>query len=157
MRDKQTYSVTDINNMASSPKLKDAPAKLKSKVWEYYGFRECSDNRATCKMCFTDVSYPKAGSTTNLHQHLKRKHSLDVFESKSVNMKFCLLQFVLDKTLSSFHLSQWLNTLWILNNYLIVAISYKWIESKIIESPYKNRNRIESSFQWIVAALITTK
>ena len=75
--------------MASSPKLKDAPAKLKSKVWEYYGFRECSDNRATCKMCFTDVSYPKAGSTTNLHQHLKRKHSLDVFESKSVMKSQC--------------------------------------------------------------------
>ncbi|KAH3781137.1 hypothetical protein DPMN_158962 [Dreissena polymorpha] len=48
-------------------KLSDAPKKLKSKVWQYFGFRDGNpSDKATCKLCFTDVAYPKSGSTTNL-------------------------------------------------------------------------------------------
>ncbi|KAH3806360.1 hypothetical protein DPMN_134679 [Dreissena polymorpha] len=39
-------------------KLSDAPKKLKSKVWQYCGFRDGSPtNKAKCKLCFTDVAY----------------------------------------------------------------------------------------------------
>ena len=50
-------SVIFSQKMASSTTLKDAPLKLKSKVWEHSGFREGSDAKATCKTCFVDVSW----------------------------------------------------------------------------------------------------
>ncbi|KAH3798013.1 hypothetical protein DPMN_151603 [Dreissena polymorpha] len=41
-------------------KLSDAPKKLKSKVWQYFGFWDGSPpDKAKCKLCFTDVAYPK--------------------------------------------------------------------------------------------------
>ncbi|KAH3735771.1 hypothetical protein DPMN_042329 [Dreissena polymorpha] len=53
--------------------------KLKSKVWQYFGFRDGSPtDKAKCKLCFTDVSYAKSGSTTNLMQYVKRKHNVDL-------------------------------------------------------------------------------
>ena len=67
----------------ASPILKDPPLNLKAKVWEYFGFREGSDQKATCKKCYMDVCYP---STTNLNQHLKRKYSTDVLEIKPVKL-----------------------------------------------------------------------
>lgn len=69
---------TNIN--VDKIKLKNPPKKLKSKVWEHFGFREGQDtDKATCKICFTDVSYPKSCSTSNLMQHMKRKHDVDLF------------------------------------------------------------------------------
>ncbi|KAH3734329.1 hypothetical protein DPMN_040768 [Dreissena polymorpha] len=59
-------------------KLTNSPKKLKSKVWQYFGFRDGSPpDKATCKLCFTDVAFPKSGATTNLMQHVKRKHNVD--------------------------------------------------------------------------------
>ncbi|KAH3733970.1 hypothetical protein DPMN_040409 [Dreissena polymorpha] len=47
--------------------LSDASKKLKSKVHHIFGFRDGSPlDKATCKLCFTDVAYLKSGSTTNL-------------------------------------------------------------------------------------------
>ncbi|KAH3862394.1 hypothetical protein DPMN_025361 [Dreissena polymorpha] len=44
--------------VADKLKLSDAPKKLKSKVWQYFGFRDGSPNdTAKCKLCFTDVAY----------------------------------------------------------------------------------------------------
>ncbi|KAH3884561.1 hypothetical protein DPMN_008544 [Dreissena polymorpha] len=64
---------------ADKLKLSDAPKKLKSKVWQYFGFRDGSPtNKAKCKLCFTDVAYAKSGSTTNLMQYVKRKHNVDL-------------------------------------------------------------------------------
>ena len=50
--------------------LKNPPNNLKSKVWEHFGFQVGKEsNKATCRRCFSDVSYPKSGSMTNLMQH----------------------------------------------------------------------------------------
>ncbi|KAH3713625.1 hypothetical protein DPMN_073421 [Dreissena polymorpha] len=51
-------SITSDGKMASSTTLKDAPSKLKSKVWEHFEFREGSGAKATCKTYFVDVGYP---------------------------------------------------------------------------------------------------
>ncbi|KAH3863643.1 hypothetical protein DPMN_026631 [Dreissena polymorpha] len=65
--------------VADKLKLSDAPKKLKSKVWQYFGFRDGSPtDKAKCKLCFTDVAYAKSDSTTNLMQHVKRKHNVDL-------------------------------------------------------------------------------
>ncbi|KAH3884251.1 hypothetical protein DPMN_008228 [Dreissena polymorpha] len=65
--------------VANKLKLSAAPKKLKSKVWQYFRFRDGSlTNKAKCKLCFTDVAYAKSGSTTNLMQHVKRKHNVDL-------------------------------------------------------------------------------
>ncbi|KAH3889399.1 hypothetical protein DPMN_013453 [Dreissena polymorpha] len=65
--------------VADKLKLPDAPKKLKSKVWQYFGFRDGSPtDKAKCKLCFTDVAYAKSSSTTNLMQYVKRKHNVDL-------------------------------------------------------------------------------
>ncbi|KAH3777003.1 hypothetical protein DPMN_178437 [Dreissena polymorpha] len=65
--------------VANKLKLSDAPKKLKSKVWQYFGFWDGSPtNKAKCKLCFMDVAYAKSGSTTNLMQYVKRKHNVDL-------------------------------------------------------------------------------
>ena len=55
--------------VADKLKLSDAPKKLKSKVWQYFGFRDGSP---------TDKAKCKSGSTTNLMQYVKRKHNVDL-------------------------------------------------------------------------------
>ncbi|KAH3860747.1 hypothetical protein DPMN_023668 [Dreissena polymorpha] len=71
--------------VADKLKLSDAPKKLKSKVWQYFGFRDGSPtDKAKCKLCFTDVAYAESGSTTNLMQHVKRKHNVDLARLKEV-------------------------------------------------------------------------
>ncbi|KAH3725663.1 hypothetical protein DPMN_051512 [Dreissena polymorpha] len=56
--------------VADKLKLSDAPKKLQSKVWQYFGFRDgIPPDNTTCKLCFTAVAYPKSDSTTNLMQH----------------------------------------------------------------------------------------
>ncbi|KAH3891929.1 hypothetical protein DPMN_016039 [Dreissena polymorpha] len=51
--------------VADKLKLSDAPKKLKSKVRQYFGFRDGSPpDKATCKLCFTDVAYPNTSATT---------------------------------------------------------------------------------------------
>jgi hypothetical protein len=57
------------------PVLKDPPKSHKSKVWEYFGFKEGAKDQTTCKLCFVDISY-KTGSTTAMSAHLKRKHGV---------------------------------------------------------------------------------
>ena len=66
----------DLNNNAV--KLKSAPAKFRSAVWSYFGFRgTLEDSKTTCKLCLADVSY-NAGNTTNMKQHLERHHKISV-------------------------------------------------------------------------------
>ncbi|KAH3825758.1 hypothetical protein DPMN_127639 [Dreissena polymorpha] len=65
--------------VADKLKLSDAPKKLKSKMWQYFGFRDGSPtDKAKSKLCFTDVAYAKSSSTTNLMQYVKRKHNVDL-------------------------------------------------------------------------------
>ena len=74
---------TGFFNMAE-PELFRPPRKTSSKVWQYFGFRvKDKHEKATCKMCFTDITYPKSGATTNLINHLKRKHKLDVLDGNN--------------------------------------------------------------------------
>ncbi|KAH3696085.1 hypothetical protein DPMN_083548 [Dreissena polymorpha] len=43
--------------VADKWKLSDAPKKLRSKVWQYFGFRDVSPpDKAKCKLCFTDAN-----------------------------------------------------------------------------------------------------
>lgn len=59
-------------------------AGQKSKVWLHFTKNNCEDNEgASCNKCQVIVKY-KQGSTTNLHKHLKRHHSVEL-ESKSVH------------------------------------------------------------------------
>ena len=60
----------------------DAPAKFKSRVWQYFGFENIIDNngirtldksKTVCKQCHAQISYG-TGNTTNMFTHLQRKH-----------------------------------------------------------------------------------
>ncbi|KAH3866810.1 hypothetical protein DPMN_029933 [Dreissena polymorpha] len=76
--------------VADKLKLPDAPKKLKSKVWQYFGFRDGSPtDKAKCKLCFTDVAFAKSGSTTNLMQYVKRKHNVDFSKTKTKRSHKC--------------------------------------------------------------------
>ncbi|WAR07122.1 ZBED1-like protein [Mya arenaria] len=66
-------------------KLRAAPKKYRSKVWEYFGFRDGTsdeDNKPTCKVCYADILC-KSGNTTNMSNHLKRKHGIDISSASS--------------------------------------------------------------------------
>ncbi|WAR09431.1 ZBED1-like protein [Mya arenaria] len=66
-------------------KLRAAPKKYRSKVWEYFGFRDGTsdeDNKPTCKVCYADILC-KSGNTTNMSNHLKRKHCIDISSASS--------------------------------------------------------------------------
>ena len=58
-------------------KLRDPPSHLRSNVWKHFGFRGESKDTATCRTCFTDI-YCKTGNTSNMSNHLKRRHGVDV-------------------------------------------------------------------------------
>ncbi|XP_069114463.1 E3 SUMO-protein ligase ZBED1-like [Argopecten irradians] len=67
------------------PKLMNVPKKYCSKVWEHFGFRSTADKdkeKSTCKLCSTDVSY-KAGTTSNMKKHLKRRHNIGDLDEKT--------------------------------------------------------------------------
>ena len=50
----------------------------------HYGFREdTTKDKATCKVGFINVNYPKAESSTNMIAHLKRKHNVEIGPSAS--------------------------------------------------------------------------
>ncbi|KAH3786229.1 hypothetical protein DPMN_164334 [Dreissena polymorpha] len=72
--------------VADKLKLSDAPKKLKSKVWQYFGLQDGSPtDKAKCKLCFTDVANAQSGSTTNPMQHVKRKHNVDLARQRGRN------------------------------------------------------------------------
>lgn len=84
--------------MAEEKQLVDPPATLKSSVWQHYAFEKTSGvidkSSAICRVCYEKLSY-KSGTTTNLGQHLKRKHNIE-FEktsssSQSVKSATCTL------------------------------------------------------------------
>ncbi|KAH3839939.1 hypothetical protein DPMN_113379 [Dreissena polymorpha] len=65
--------------MAEQVVADKVPKKLKSKVWQYFGFRDGSPpDKAKCKLRFMDVAYPKSGASTYLMQHVKCKHNVDL-------------------------------------------------------------------------------
>ena len=60
-------------NDSEKLKLHNQSKGTKSKVWQYFGYNDENKDKATCRLCFTDVSC-KTGNTSNLMMHLKRKH-----------------------------------------------------------------------------------
>ena len=42
------------------------------KAWQYFGYKDKNKDKATCRLCFADVSC-KTGNTSNLMMRLKRK------------------------------------------------------------------------------------
>ena len=49
------------------------PSKgTKSKVWQYFGYKDENKDKDKCRLCFTDISC-KTGNTSNLMMQLKRK------------------------------------------------------------------------------------
>ena len=63
----------------------DAPANLKSKVWQYFGFARVTDQngiktldktKTVCKVCEAQIAY-RAGNTTNMFTHLQKKNILN--------------------------------------------------------------------------------
>ena len=53
-------------------KLRNPSKGTKSKVWQYFGYKDENKDKATRRLCFIDVSC-KTGNTSNLKMHLKRK------------------------------------------------------------------------------------
>ena len=72
-----------------NPRIVSPPASYKSKVWQYIGFEERLVNgvnkidrsRAMCRLCKTTVAC-STGNTTNMANHLSRKHA-DVYKTSS--------------------------------------------------------------------------
>ena len=58
--------------MAKNLKLRNPSKITKSKVWQYFGYKDENMEKGTCRLCFTEVSC-KSGNTSNLMMHLKRK------------------------------------------------------------------------------------
>ena len=62
--------------------LEKPPAKLKSEVWQYFGFkattqegvRTIHNDIVVCRSCFTEIKY-RTGTTTNMKFHLERHHA----------------------------------------------------------------------------------
>ena len=52
-------------------KLCDPSKCTKSKVWQYFGYKDENKDKATYRLCFTHISC-KTGNTSNLMTHLKR-------------------------------------------------------------------------------------
>uniref|UniRef100_A0A3Q1FT65 BED-type domain-containing protein n=1 Tax=Acanthochromis polyacanthus TaxID=80966 RepID=A0A3Q1FT65_9TELE len=66
-------------------KTADKTTRTKSsKVWEHFSLN-APNRRVTCKICKTDLAWH--GSTTSLHEHLKRKHVLCLFR-----FSFCVFR-----------------------------------------------------------------
>lgn len=72
------------NSAASSEskKIYDVP-NAKSEVWKHFGFRKKGESLdktvAICKTCETEMKY--TGNTTNMANHIKRRHSTDLVRS----------------------------------------------------------------------------
>ena len=71
-----------MNGNDNKRKFEEAPASLKSAVWDHFGFSvECDDQgkktvdkqRTVCKHCFSSFVY-SSGSTSNMAGHLRRSH-----------------------------------------------------------------------------------
>ena len=59
------------------------PSKgTKSKVWQYFEYKDENKDKATCRLCFTDVSC-KTGNTSNLMSHLRCKHGYHDLSSET--------------------------------------------------------------------------
>ncbi|XP_076150002.1 uncharacterized protein LOC143133919 isoform X3 [Alosa pseudoharengus] len=61
--------MAEAESSESSPRISSRPKP--SKVWEY--FRPTGNKRVVCTLCQTSLAYH--GSTTAMHEHLKRKHT----------------------------------------------------------------------------------
>ncbi len=57
-----------------------APANMKSRVWEYFGFHKkngkIDKSVAVCRHCKCELQY--CGNTTNLSNHLRRRRAIKV-------------------------------------------------------------------------------
>ena len=71
------------NNVNFDVKIRSPPASFRSAVWQHFGFKVIvtddkevvEKEKTVCKICKQDVSY-KAGNTSNMAMHLKRKHGI---------------------------------------------------------------------------------
>lgn len=70
--------------MADNLDLCDPPAALKSPVWEHFAFKKkegiIDKTNTICRLCSASINH-KAGTTTNMIAHLKRKHNITVESS----------------------------------------------------------------------------
>lgn len=70
-------------------KIFNASVRQKSKVWTVFGFYKTDGkldrSHAICKLCRASLRY--TGSTTDLDQHARRKHSQEYGESRRVYLK----------------------------------------------------------------------
>ena len=62
--------------------LRNPSKGTKSKVWQYFGYKDENKDKATCRLCFTDVSC-KTGNTSYLMMHLKHKHGYHDLSSET--------------------------------------------------------------------------
>ena len=68
--------------MAKNLKLRNPSKGTKSKVWQYFGYKDENKEKATCRLCFTEVSC-KTGNMSNFMMHLKRKLWYHYYSSKT--------------------------------------------------------------------------
>ena len=74
---KQASKMAETNAKAN---ISPAPAKFRSKVWKYFGFKIDRDGKtmndvAVCKTCFFESHY--TGNTTNMAVHMRRHHKVN--------------------------------------------------------------------------------
>jgi hypothetical protein len=76
--------------LQGKPKLIDPPASFRSAVWKNFGFPQVDGkvdkSKSVCKICFASVSY-KTGTTSNMNNSQKRKHSIHTVEETKVTKK----------------------------------------------------------------------
>ena len=66
--------------IASLPSGRAATRDKTSKVWEHFSL-DAANKKITCKVCKADLAYH--GSTSVMHEHLKRKHVGELSETES--------------------------------------------------------------------------
>ena len=85
-----------MNGNDNKRKFEEAPASLKSAVWDHFGFSvECDDQgkktvdkqRTVCKHCFSSFVY-SSGSTSNMAGHLRSSHPINVSGTKRSGLIF---------------------------------------------------------------------
>ena len=62
--------------------LRNPSKGTKSKVWQFFGYKDENKDKSTCGLCFTDVSC-KTGNTSNLMTHLRCKHGYHHLSSET--------------------------------------------------------------------------
>ena len=93
----QAASISSIDaNNNKQVKLQSPPGCHRSAVWKHFGFKIITVNgkqvteceKTVCRICYNDVSF-KAGKTSNMAAHLKRKHAISRSDSSHNTVSSC--------------------------------------------------------------------